>query len=115
MNAFSARDSDEPARASSGYHERPHDDREHGGERRAVQPVCAGRSVMSDRQAQRDEDDDLGQRGQRALEALDLALVRHRRVAEEKPGDEDGQEAGAVGQRRHGVQDGGQRRAPNTG
>ena len=109
MNARSARDSEEPVRVSataSGARDDGEDERE----RRAVQPRLGGEVGDVDGEAQCDEDDDLRQPGQRALEALNLGLVGDRRVAEEEPGDEDGQEARAAGQRRHGVQDGGQHR-----
>ena len=63
-------------------------------------PAQAGEG---DGQAQRHEDDDLPQAGQRGVEALDVALVGRAGVPHQHPGDEDGQEPGAVGHRRDAV------------
>ena len=53
-----------------------------------------------DRQPERDEDDDLGQRRQRLVEDLALRLEGRADVADEQPGDEDGEEARAAAPRR---------------
>ena len=47
------------------------------------------------RQTERDERCDLREPRERRVEALDLALLRHGRVTEDDPRDEDGEEAGA--------------------
>ena len=62
-----------------------------------------------DRQAEHGEDGDLREAGQRLVEALDLALVRRPNVAEEHSGHEHGEEAGAVRECGHAVEDAGER------
>ena len=65
-----------------------------------IQPVVHVAQVRErDRQAEHGERDDLAEAGQRGVEPLDLALVRRAQVADQDPGDEDGQEAGAVERR----------------
>ena len=53
---------------------------------------------MADRQAERDEDDQLGQGCQRAVKALQLVLERQARAADDESCHEDGEEARAVRQ-----------------
>ena len=98
MNARSAQLS--RARPSVSEHDqRPDEQGEYEREHDALQPDATREPAHVDRQAERDEDHELGETCQRAREALDLALVREARVPENKPGDEDGEEAGAVGER----------------
>ena len=52
---------------------------------------------------------DLGQRRETVLEHLDLVLERRAHVADDQPGDEDGEEPGAVGHGRRAVDDPGER------
>jgi hypothetical protein len=59
--------------------------------------------------AEGDEHDHLGERRERRVEALDLALVREPRVPEDQPGDEHGEEAGPVRERPRAVQRAGER------
>ena len=66
---------------------------------RRAQRVAAERRDR-DRQPERDEDDDLGQRRERVVEDLALGLERRADVADEQAGDEDGEEARAVARRR---------------
>ena len=65
-----------------------------------------------DRQAERDEDDDLGEAGERRVEALDLPLVRHVEIAEGQAGDEDREEARPVRDRGQAVDHAGRRERP---
>ena len=66
-------------------------------EQQAVEPDVAAERRDRDRQPERDEDDDLGERRERLVEDLDLGLERRADVADEQAGDEDGEEARAVG------------------
>ena len=65
-----------------------------------------------DREAERGEDDDLAQRRERGVEALDLALERHARIADPHAGHEHGQEPRPVQQRRAAVDQPGERERP---
>ena len=60
------------------------------------QVVAAEVVEVEDRQAERDEHDDLGEARERRVEPLDLGLVRRADVADQQPGDEDREEARPV-------------------
>ena len=84
-------------REQDGDHERPDEEGKEEREEEPVQPdAVLVEAPKLDRQPQGDEHRDLGEARQRALEALDLDLERCTGVAEEKSGDEDSEEAGAV-------------------
>ena len=65
-----------------------------------------------DRQAEGDEDDDLGEARERGVEALDVALVRQVGPSDDDPGDEDGDEARSVRDGGDPVDDAGRRERP---
>ena len=62
------------------------------------------RRASVDGEPEHHEGDDLGEAGEGGVEVLDLALVRRPRLADQDPGDEHGQEPGAVQQRGHAEQ-----------
>ena len=92
-----------------GCEERGDDERadrecEQSSEDQAVEPdVVLDQRVQLDREPERGEDDDLGEARERAEESLDLALARRGRVADQDPGDEDREKAGAVDRGRDAV------------
>ena len=83
---------------------RAHENGEGEHERDPVHPDLERERVDPDDQAEDDEDGDLGEDGERAVEALDLGLVRSARVTDDEPRDEHGEEPGAVCKRRHAVE-----------
>ena len=60
------------------------------------QRLLSPSAARFDRQAERDENDDLGEARQRRMEALDPALGGNVGVADQDPGDVDREKAGAV-------------------
>lgn len=80
--------------------QRAHDEREQDGEDQPDEPrPGADDLAQGDGEAEDHERDDLGEAGQRRVEALDLPLERRRGVSDEDPGDEHGQEPRSL---RHG-------------
>ena len=92
-----------PARSRTGSEQRRRCEagrRDEGEERRDRESLAPtgprSRPPRSIVKPERDEDDDLGERGEPFLEHLDLALERRLDVADEQAGDEHREEAGAV-------------------
>ena len=89
--------------------ERTGDQRGKRREQQAVHPAAGRQRGEIDRQSERDEHDDLGQRGEPVLEDVDLGAERRAQIADDQAGDEHGEEPRAVRDRRDAEDEPGER------